>query len=332
VSDLTEPPPIAVGTEPLENDPGAAFGMQDGAEFGFAKTASLFRSLDYGFLLPFKKVFNQGLLRKKAVRWVLLFGLSPIAIFVATQSFELSFVQTIWLLEGYFCLFWALYFHTLTQPGTAIWRRALGYAAFTALIGIPIDLLVQNFPVIRSLFAAANGESWIGRFFGLIFGVGLIEEAIKALPLLVFGLRGGKIKTTREGLFLGLMSGLGFAASEGVSYSLNSALVSSNVGSESAFTMHAVQMIFRMMSGPILHGAWAGIAGWFIGLAATRTSPRWPVIVVGIAFVALLHGVNDVFAGTLLHLAVAGFSLLILMAYLTHNEVPTESTTPPPAA
>ena len=296
--------------------------MEDGGEFGISKTIGLFKSLDYGFLLPFQKIFDQGLLRKKAVRWVLLFGLSPIAIFVSAVLFDLTFVQTVWLLEGYFCLFWALYFHTLVQPGTAVWRRGLFYAAFTAFIGIPILLAAQNLPVVRNIYEAAGSDSWLARLFGLILGVGVMEESVKALPLLIFGLRIGKIATVREGLFLGFMSGLGFAAAEGVSYSLNSAIASSNASSEymeAAFTLQALQMVFRMMSGPILHGAWAGIAGWFIGLAATRSSPRWPVVAVGIAFVAILHGVNDVFAGSLLHLATAGFSLLILMAYLSHD-------------
>lgn len=60
----------------------------------------------------------------------------------------------------------------------------------------------------------------------------------------------------------------------------------------------------------------------FIGLAAARPSPRWPIVVVGIAFVALLHGVNDLFAGSLFHLLSAGLSLSIFTAYLTHRSVP----------
>ncbi len=51
-----------------------AFGMEDGGDLGIGAavktTVNEFKSLDYGFLMPFKKIFSRHLLRKKAVRWV----------------------------------------------------------------------------------------------------------------------------------------------------------------------------------------------------------------------------------------------------------------------
>jgi RsiW-degrading membrane proteinase PrsW (M82 family) len=306
----------------LDTDPGKAFGMEDGGELGISKTFGLFKSLDYGFLLPFRKILSQGLLKKKAVRWVMFFGLSPIAVFVMARYWELSFVQTIWLFETYFCLFWGLYFHTLIRPRPDVWKRAIGYSLFTAFVGIAL-VGAQSLPVFRNLYSWTEGNSLLFRILGFVFGVGILEESCKALPLLMFGLHKGRIHGVRDGLFLGFMSGLGFAAAEGIGYSFGATTNLLEADAESVgvvATFQVIQIIFRMISGPLMHAAWAGIVGWFIGLAATRQKPRWPIIVVGITFMAVLHGVNNVVAGTPFHLLVGAISIIILMAYITHGE------------
>ena len=304
--------------------------MEEGGELGIRKAVGLFKSLDYGFLLPFRKIFNQGLMKKKAVRWVLFLGLSPLAIFVAAANINLTFQQTIWLFEAYFCLFWALYFYSLIRPRPDAWKRGLGYALFTAFVGIGL-VGVQSLPLIRNLYAWTTGDSFILRATGFVCGVGLVEETCKAIPLLVFGLKKGKITCVKDGLFLGFMSGLGFAVAEGIAYSMgatNDALQADSGAVERAASFQVIQIIFRMMSSPMLHAAWAGTVGWFIGLASTRKAPRWPIIVVGIAFMAALHGMNDVVAGTILHLLIGAISIIILMAYITHGEESASNAIP----
>ena len=308
----------------LDAGHGETFGMDDAEDLGVGKavsdTVTQFKSLDYGFLLPFRKIFSASLLRKKAVRWVCLFGLMPIAIYVATDQFDLNFEQTVWLLQLYFCLFWALYFYSLIRPTGAIWRRAIGYATFTAIIGIPLLFIAQALPIVRHIYAGLGSDHFLPKAAAYVFGVGPFEELCKALPLLWFGLRKNKLNGIREGLFLGLMSGFGFAAAEGVLYTLGATMALAQQGTESAFTGQMLQTYFRLMSGPVLHGAWAGTVGWFIGLASTRTGARWPIIAVGVVFAALLHGFNDVVAGTWFHIPVAAVSILVFMAYLIHGE------------
>lgn len=321
---LNEPITAPIGrTNSVDDSDTHPFGMEDGGDLGIAKTVSLFKSLDYGFLLPFRKIFNQGILRKKAVRMVMFLGLTPLAIYVAAIHFALEFNDVIWLFETYFCLFWAIYFYALVKPKNDVWKRGIGYALFTAFIGIPIVLISQNFPLIRDLYSAAGNESILYRAFGFVFGVGLVEETAKALPLIIFGLRKKRLVGVRDGLFLGFMSGLGFAAVEGFRYTLgasaNAAQANVQVANV-AFTHQVIEMMFRMMSGPILHGAWSGTVGWFIGLAATRQSPRWPIIAVGICLMAFLHGLYDVVSGSSFSLVVGAITILILMAYITHGD------------
>jgi RsiW-degrading membrane proteinase PrsW (M82 family) len=73
------------------------------------------------------------------------------------------------------------------------------------------------------------------------------------------------------------------------------------------------------MSGPLQHGAWAGIAGWFIGTAAGVKGKKWPYVAVGILFMALLHGLYDTFSDSLIGIFIAAMSFIIFMTYLIHE-------------
>jgi hypothetical protein len=53
-----------------------------------------------------------------------------------------------------------------------------------------------------------------------------------------------------------------------------------------------VTFVWRFLTDPIIHACWAGVTGYFIGLAATRRH-RWLVAWVGLAIAAVLHGLND---------------------------------------
>jgi RsiW-degrading membrane proteinase PrsW (M82 family) len=304
---------------------GDSFGMEDAESLGVSKavndTVSEFKSLDYRFLIPFDKIFSRELLRKRAVRWVSLFGLTPIAVYVATLKFQFQFTTVLWLLQVYFCLFWALYFHSLIRPTGLIWRRAITYASFTMVIGIPLLLTVEKLPGISSIISGSQSEGFWPQFFAYVFGVGPAEELCKAAPLLWFALRKHQIVSLREGLFLGLMSGLGFAAVEGVQYTFSATLEAARHVTGEYFIAQMLQAYFRLMSGPVLHGAWAGTVGWFIGVASTQPAgKRWPVVAVGIGLASLLHGLNDVFAGSWLQIVAAGTGILVFMSYLLHGE------------
>jgi RsiW-degrading membrane proteinase PrsW (M82 family) len=105
-------------------------------------------------------------------------------------------------------------------------------------------------------------------------------------------------------------------------YIIQSAVSASVFDTQAAFSTQFAQFLFRMITGPLLHAAWAGTVGWFIGYAAMRQEPRWPVVGLGIAFMAVLHGVHDVLVGGVLGIATSAVTLIILFAYMTHDENP----------
>ena len=143
------------------------------------------------------------------------------------------------------------------------------------------------------------------------------KSMVSALPLLMLGMGSRRIASVRQGAFLGLMSGIGFAAAEGVGYTLQATVLASQFGT---FREQFLQFLFRVMTGPVLHASWAGIVGWFIGVAATRGQRRWPVVTLGILFAGTLHGLYDFCSGNVVGIMLAGLTFLIFLSYLADGE------------
>ncbi|WP_345735165.1 FHA domain-containing protein [Prosthecobacter algae] len=304
-----------------------------------------FRELDYNLLFPLRRIFSPSFISKRAVTWVLTFGLFPMLISLCVLFFGLRFEQSAWLIGGYFCYFWAVYFNGLIRPQRPLWKRGLGYFIFTSFVGIPLLLAWKEMPIIADIYLGSESENFIIRAFGFVAGVGVFEETCKALPLLFFSLR--RSLPIREGIFLGLMSGLGFALAEVVLYSVNywqqsaqlSALVITEAVAQSMNTNEFVSridsivpklgehygstltiQIVRFIPLPLLHAVWAGTVGWFVAIASERKSSGWPIIVVGIVFMAITHGLYNVFSNGILGLVIAAFSILSFFCYLLHAE------------
>jgi len=88
--------------------------------------------------------------------------------------------------------------------------------------------------------------------------IGLPEELLKALPVVVAALvlrRRGV--APRDLLFLAAVSGLAFGAVEAVDYAV---LLDDYSGVGTA-------LVLRFATDPIQHALWAGVAGYFLGLA-----------------------------------------------------------------
>src|SRR5262249_16909856 len=54
-----------------------------------------------------------------------------------------------------------------------------------------------------------------------------------------------------------------------------------------------IQYVWRFLTDPIDHACWAGITGYFIGLAITGPTRKYSLGLVGIGIASVLHGLND---------------------------------------
>ncbi|KHL01845.1 PrsW family glutamic-type intramembrane protease [Sinomonas humi] len=131
--------------------------------------------------------------------------------------------------------------------------------------------------------------------------VGLIEEAVKAVVLLVVG-RSVVPKTARQGALLGAAVGAGFAAFESAGYAFNAAVTSQGIDLASMLQTEAMRSILT----PVCHVLWTALLGAVIFGATDRAAKYRFTGLVIVAFIAvvILHALWDSMGGIAALLAV----------------------------
>ncbi|MBD3883390.1 PrsW family intramembrane metalloprotease [Phormidium tenue FACHB-886] len=274
------------------------------------------KTFKFSSVIPYKEAIRPDLYNSGVVRLLLFFSLFPWAVrfFAANVGLE----QTAWILGIYYALIWGIVLRYLIKPRQFSWSNTLKCVGFTAFVGIPLLLLVQKVPLFDLLYAASDQRNWSLKLIGFVLGVGVLEEVCKALPVYLLLLRPGKLSDPLTAAFYGSMSGLGFAIAEGASYSVLYAF--NLVEGELDFGGYVLLNTLRFISTPLFHAIWAGITGYFIGLAAINPSRQTPILIIGVAIAATLHGLYNTFAGDFLGLPVLAFSILLFVAYLRRSK------------
>ena len=274
------------------------------------------RMFQLASIFPIRDTLNPKLYNSLTVKLLLFFGLFPLAVDLVVDADNVQ--QTAWLLGIYYASIWGLVLYGLIAPKQFSWNDTLKCSLFTVFIGVPLLLLVQQVPLFKPLYEAANQLSLLPRLLGFVFGVGLLEELCKALPVYLFLLRQGRIGDPLTASFYGAVSGLGFAIAEGSVYSLQYTFGLEK--GELSFGYYVVANTIRFVSLPLFHAILAGIVGYFLGLTAINPSRQGTIIFIGLAIAAILHGLYNTFAGSLFGLAIAGFSVLLFVAYLRRSQ------------
>jgi RsiW-degrading membrane proteinase PrsW (M82 family) len=254
------------------------------------------------------------ILRSPVFRFVCLFALTPLLL-VELRSYR-AILNGIAVWSG---VLWLLLFYRLFSDARMRLSSALLALFGTMLLVVPAFELYLTLPphVTRSALERPTPLSLLA---GYVLGVGLQEEIVKAMAVLVALLLTRGALSPLHGLVLGMMAGVGFAVSENVYYvygMLEKALEESReTGDVSVMIFPIYGNVVRMMVGPFAHGVFSGILGHQLALGATTRSPR-PVL-SGLAVVALLHGVYDlaVHLAPALGVMVLGGSYFMLMSYL----------------
>jgi RsiW-degrading membrane proteinase PrsW (M82 family) len=138
--------------------------------------------------------------------------------------------------------------------------------------------------------------------------VGVDEELTKALPILVLGLflRGRHVKLdVRMWMFMGTIAGLAFGVVEASGYTalfagntLQYLTQATNVAqANNAEIQFVLGFAERVFVDGLQHAVWAGIAGFFMGIAVNYRKRRMGIIALGIGVPSLLHALNDYAVG-----------------------------------
>jgi RsiW-degrading membrane proteinase PrsW (M82 family) len=215
---------------------------------------------------------------------VALVCVPPIGLVMLNNATEAKIHDIAWIFAAYFAVAWLLLLGVIVRPQHV--SRAM--LAAVAVVGI-----VTQAPT--AIFLETELHSNTSSLLD-IFTIGLPEELAKAIPIVVVAWiwrRYWHTQTPRDYLFLGAVSGLVFGAAEVVHYFTD--VLGSLSGNATGPDLQAITLeyVWRFLTDPIDHACWAGIAGYFIGLAITGQNRKYSIAPVGIAIAAVLHGLND---------------------------------------
>ncbi|WP_144760047.1 PrsW family intramembrane metalloprotease [Curtobacterium sp. 9128] len=143
---------------------------------------------------------------------------------------------------------------------------------------------------ILGVLGASLLESNLRQGALVYLGVGLAEEFVKGVLLLVVGWR-VRPKTARQGALLGATVGAGFAAFESAGYAFNAAITTRGIDLVSLLQTEVIRAILS----PVGHVLWTAILGAVLfGVAHGRPRFRWSwAIPVTYVVVSVLHGLYD---------------------------------------
>jgi RsiW-degrading membrane proteinase PrsW (M82 family) len=271
-----------------------------------------------GELLPV-----QAWLRNPALRsWPLLLFVALVAVppaglvILGPTPTMASFSDASWLFAAYFAVAWLLLIGVIVRPAQVTKRLLLVVVVVALVTQIPLAVALEN-----ALHANTSN------LLSSIFAIGLPEELAKAIPVAVIAVALRNRLSPVDYLFLGAVSGLVFGASEVEQY----ITAGVGVGQVDAGPL-ILSYLWRFVTDPVTHACWAGLTGYFIGLAVSGTYSWQRVGWIGLAMAMILHGLNDWDAinGHDTWVVVVAVSGILLVAYAkagpaTAQSVPAQS-------
>jgi RsiW-degrading membrane proteinase PrsW (M82 family) len=295
--------------------------------------------------IPFKAWLSAPALRRRSTVVFVLMVVAPAAIFwyvsnlaTGNHSASYDFNWLGWAFAAYVGIAWMIVLWLLVRPKLVPWHAAL-VVALAVATQVPL-----------AIFLETKLHSNSGSLVPSIVTVGLPEEISKLLPLLgaialTYIVARHRMKSwlelsPRSYLFLGALSGLAFGCAEQAHYLVHT-YVPQLLGTQNPLGgvyTYTEQVTWRLISDPISHACWAGISGYFLGIAIQRLrripagSRRYPreigIALTGLAIAAVLHGINDdvVSAGDeFLWIVTVALSALLFIGYASAGEVVEEA-------
>lgn len=272
-------------------------------------------------LIPLSRLFDPETLGTP-ISWILLlFGLGPLFVGSVVEDPALRV-----RLFNFGCgALWTAFFVAAFK--TAKQSLRLGVAVFfaTGLFGVLFVSVLQQVPPLSWLYDLLTPRApFVVRLVGYVLGVGLLEELGKGLILLFLARALGGLEDELDGVFYGLMSGLGFGVYEAIAYTewVNPRQATALSMMEGSYTVglfaYFVSSAVRIVSLPLLHAVWAAIVGYFIGLSFAARRKGRAVLLLGFSIAAVLHGLYDALlsaGAVLLAFLTAALSLLLFLSY-----------------
>lgn len=264
------------------------------------------RYIGHAFIFPKDDMERHHIMEDKRLLILAVVGLSLSIIMLLPIGGYLVF----YAVSLYFATVWGLFFAYFFRTRQISKSKAVS-TFFLTQLGVFIIFSGLN---ELNFFYAFTSAPFPLSILGYILGIGLTEEFAKMIPLLVLERRAREPQLPQTMVFYGLMAGIAFGVFEGVQYQ-------TSINIRADYTTAFVLNIARLTSLPFLHAVWAGICGYFVGMAGLYPQYRKSLYVLALAIPATLHGLYDLFAGSfyLVSLVIAFLSVFLLMAYLRRS-------------
>lgn len=191
-------------------------------------------------------------------------------------------------------------------------------SAVAALIVFDLFFFGPLFTLCSNLFRGGLGPflpqtpGFLGEFIRQFVNAGVTEETYKALPLLALLALGASqfrpwnerfgLREPLDGIILGVFAGAAFSFVESSFFYFSKLLVElgSTIPRNAPAEMLEMHIIgLRAKAGELLiprllhnlagHSAWAGLFGYFIGLAALYPARRWKLLAMGLGIASAAH-------------------------------------------
>lgn len=283
------------------------FFKQSGVKVNIKNNGSLFSQIlviGRELILP-NSVFDRRVwFKDKKLIFLAIIGLAPA--FLIRFTFASYF--TFYAIALYFSIIWALFFYYLFQTKQVTIKFSI-IVFFLTQVFVLMFVNIQALPGFSSLYSLTHSNSIVLRLIGFVFGVGILEESIKALPLLAIVKRANEPTIPQTLVYYGLISGIGFGVLEGVQYQTT---VNSELGYNEAFFMN----VARLTCLPFLHAIWSAIAGYYISFADLYPRYRISLYFLAIAIPATLHGLYNTFTWSFIGLFFTLIAVILLINYL----------------
>jgi len=254
----------------------------------------------------------------RSVQWFLFFTLFPLFLVAWSSLAGAGFSDIAYLYAIYFATIWGLVLWLFIRPEKISLIDVVRVSLFTSITGAFLVTVLYRLPGIGSVVASAQSPDLPVRLAGNVLGVGLVEEIVKAIPILWIFVRNREPGTVRETLYLGCVSGFAFGVTEAVAYSLFYA--TNVVRGDIALGAYVVLQLTRLITLPLLHAVFSGIAAQFIALGVQTPALARALRVAGIAIAATLHGLYNTFSGSLVGFVIAVGAVLVFIAYVRSVE------------
>ena len=246
---------------------------------------------------------------------LLLLGMIGLAPLVAMHILPDIDVVTFYAVALYFSCIWGVFFFYMFKTKQVDLK--LTASLFFAVQILMFFVWGLGLNKLNIFYALLGNDGFLSNSLGYVLGVGVTEELVKAVPLILVANRSKTPLVPQTMVFYGVMCGIGFGIYEGVEYQME---VNRQLDYNSSFFMN----IARLTSLPFFHSMCSGLAGYFISFAVLKPRYRQILYFIAIAMPALLHGLYDTFADSILSLFF-GFAVVVLLNFYVNNDKAVQS-------